>query len=44
MNQVDSATVEMSLASEKEGPLTMKVFMNGGLPARIRAVQILVGG
>lgn len=44
MDQVDSATVEMSLTSQKLGPLTMKVLMTGGVPARIRAVQILVGG
>lgn len=44
LNQIDATTVEASLTSAVEGPMTMKLLTDGGSPPHIKAIQVLVGG
>ena len=44
LDQLEPNTVEMSVISEKQGAVTMRLSLNGGSPARIIGVQVMVGG
>jgi CubicO group peptidase (beta-lactamase class C family) len=43
-NQIDAGTVEISLTSANAGRATFKVGVDAGPPARIKILQVMVGG